>query len=849
MRLWANIPIKRKLALMILLTSTFTLLLACAAFVTQQWMSFRASTVRELEAVADVVGANSAAPLVFQDAGSARQTLAALRAEPHVLAARIYDNRGAVFADYLRNEAAASGLLPAPRAPGHYFEDRHVVLFRRIFLEKEPIGAIGIRSDMRIVLAPLYASLFRTLLVALLCLLLSIFASFVLARRMVEPIRSLQAGAARIGAGALDHRIDVRTGDELESLATEFNQMAGRLQDSYSNLEQKVTDRTRELSDALERQTATADVLQIISSSPADLEPIFETILSNAARLCEAQFTALFLREADGFRAARCHGAAPALADYLRRGPLRPDPPSAFAFLISHRRPIHLSDLAAAQPGQASDPFSTAARELQGASVLLAVPILKEADVAGALVVARREALAFSDKQIDLLATFAHQAAIAVENSRLFQELQVRTRDLAQSVEELKALGEVGRAVGSTLDLGAVLTTIVSHAVRLCGADAGAIYEYDEPSRSFHLRATDELDPRLVERLRAVPIRLGEGAVGRAAALHVPVQMPDIFQDQESGASSLQAALRQAGYRSRLAVPFLLDQRIMGGLVVLRRAPGLFPTPVTNLLQTFATQSVLAIQNARLFREIEEKGRQLEAASRHKSQFLANMSHELRTPLNAILGYTELIVDNIYGQLPDRIREILERVQKNGRHLLGLINDVLDLSKIEAGQLTLSLADYSIQDVVYSVLSAAESLAAAKDLRLNVSLPPDLPPGKGDERRITQVLLNLVGNAIKFTEAGEIRVDVKAAGGAYSVLVHDTGPGISASEQEKIFEEFHQADTSSTRKKGGTGLGLSIARRIIEMHGGRIAVDSVVGQGSTFWFTLPIRVERQVEAW
>jgi len=281
----------------------------------------------------------------------------------------------------------------------------------------------------------------------------------------------------------------------------------------------------------------------------------------------------------------------------------------------------------------------------------------------------------------------------------------------------------------------------------------------------------------------------------------------------------------------------------VGGLVVWRQEPGAFSGDVVNLLQTFATQSVLAIENARLFREIEEKGRQLESASKHKSQFLANMSHELRTPLNAILGYTELILDNIYGEVGEKVRDILVRLEKSGRHLLALINDVLDLSKIEAGQLTLALSEYSMSDVVQTVATAVEALAAEKHLALQVTVAPGLPLGRGDERRLSQVLLNLVGNAIKFTEAGEVRVEVRAADGAFRVAVADTGPGIAPEDQEKIFQEFQQVDSSSTRKKGGTGLGLSIAKRIVELHGGRIGVESSPGQGSTFWFTLPVRVE------
>src|SRR6202008_171621 len=241
---------------------------------------------------------------------------------------------------------------------------------------------------------------------------------------------------------------------------------------------------------------------------------------------------------------------------------------------------------------------------------------------------------------------------------------------------------------------------------------------------------------------------------------------------------------------------------IVGGLGVWRREAGAFSDAAINLLQTFAAQSVAAIQNARLFREIEEKGHQLSVASQHKSQFLANMSHELRTPLNAILGYTELVIDQTYGDVPDKMRGVLERVQSNGRHLLGLINDVLDLSKIEAGQLTLTLASYSLADVVHSVVGAVESLATEKRLALKLDVPANLPAGRGDERRITQVLLNLVGNAIKFTDKGEVAIAASAMNGSFKNAVRDPGPGISPADQVKIFEEFQQADNSTTKSKG-----------------------------------------------
>jgi signal transduction histidine kinase len=265
-----------------------------------------------------------------------------------------------------------------------------------------------------------------------------------------------------------------------------------------------------------------------------------------------------------------------------------------------------------------------------------------------------------------------------------------------------------------------------------------------------------------------------------------------------------------------------------------------------ELAETFADQAVIAIENVRLFHEIQEKSHQLAEASQHKSQFLANMSHELRTPLNAILGYTELILDSVYGEMPEKARSVLDRVQRNGRHLLGLINDVLDLSKIEAGQLTLSLSDYSLKNVIQTVFSAVEPLANQKQIALKIEVTPQLPQGRGDEQRLTQVLLNLVGNAIKFTDRGEVSIKGTSANGSFTVAVRDTGPGISAVDQAKLFQEFQQADNSITRKKGGTGLGLAISKRIIEMLGGRIWVESSPGNGSTFAFTLPVTVEGQV---
>jgi signal transduction histidine kinase len=425
---------------------------------------------------------------------------------------------------------------------------------------------------------------------------------------------------------------------------------------------------------------------------------------------------------------------------------------------------------------------------------------------------------------------------------RLESEVRQRTAELAQSIQELRALGDVSQAVNSTIDLETVLSTIVAKAVQLSGTQAGTIFVFDEASQEFRMRANYGMADELIAAIKERHIRIGDTVMGRAVQQRRPVQIYDVQHDPSSPV--LDVILR-AGFRGHLTIPLLGADRTVGALVVRRKEPGEFPQSTVDLLQTFAAQSVLAIQNARLFHEIEDKSRQLEEASKHKSQFLANMSHELRTPLNAILGYTELILDSVYGEMPEKARAVLGRVQRNGRHLLGLINDVLDLSKIEAGQLTLSLSDYSLKNVIHSVYSAVEPLASEKQIDLKIDVAPELPQGRGDERRLTQVLLNLVGNAIKFTDMGEVSIKGTSANGSFNVAVRDTGPGISAIDQAKLFQEFQQADNSITRKKGGTGLGLAISRQIIEMHGGRIWVESRPGHGSTFAFTLPVTVEAQ----
>jgi len=480
---------------------------------------------------------------------------------------------------------------------------------------------------------------------------------------------------------------------------------------------------------------------------------------------------------------------------------------------------------------------------LQSYRTVLSVPMLRDGAVVGVITSWRNKVDPFSEKEIELVETFADQAAIAIENVRLFTELEARTRQLTRSVGELKALGEVGQAVSSTLDLETVLSTIVTRATQLAGMDAGAIYEYDEQREEFFLHAADKFSDELVEAVRATPIRKGEGALGRLAVTREPVQISDIA-DAGVYQSHIRDILLQQGYRSLLAVPLLREDRLLGGLSVICKRAGEFAPEVVALLQTFASQSALAIQNARLFHELEEKGKQLETASRHKSEFLANMSHELRTPLNAIIGFSEVLSEKLFGEINAKQEEYVADILESGRHLLDLINDILDLSKIEAGRMELELADFQLSKAVENALTLVRERASRHGIKLDQALDGQIGTVRADERKVKQVLLNLLSNALKFTpEGGHVEVRVAARDGMAEIAVTDTGVGIAPEDQETVFEEFRQVG-SSAKKREGTGLGLAISRKFIELHGGRIWVESQLGKGSTFAFTLPLKSNR-----
>jgi GAF domain-containing protein len=595
-----------------------------------------------------------------------------------------------------------------------------------------------------------------------------------------------------------------------------------------------------ELRQSLQQQTATAEVLKTISRSTFDLKTVLNTLVESAAKLCDAD-TAIITRQVKGvFYRAEFYGFSREFMDYVKDIPIEADRSSVSGRALLEGKAVQIPDVKA-------DPEYTLveAQRLGAFRTALGVPMLREGVAIGVLSLTRSEVRPFTDKQIELVTTFADQAVIAIENARLLSELRQRTDDLTESLAQQTATADVLKVISrSAFDLRAVLQTLVESAARFCAADKATIVR--EKDDRFYTAEAFGYSREFLEYMRAIPIKAERGsASGRALLEGRLIHIPDVKADPEY---TFVEAPRLGDFRTALCVPMLREGDPIGVLTLTRSEVQPFTDKQIELVTTFADQAAIAIENVRLFEEIQDKSRQLEEASQHKSQFLANMSHELRTPLNAILGYTELMTDGAYGEPSEKMLGILKRLEANGKHLLGLINDVLDLSKIEAGQLVLELSEYSIQDIAQTVRSTLEPLAADKKLGFKVEVAPQLPSGRGDGRRLTQVLINLVGNAIKFTDAGEVAIKAEANNGSFHVLVSDTGPGISTVDQAKLFQEFQQADNAITRKKGGTGLGLAISKRIIEMHGGKIWVESQPGQGSTFSFTLPVVVERQVEA-
>jgi signal transduction histidine kinase len=588
----------------------------------------------------------------------------------------------------------------------------------------------------------------------------------------------------------------------------------------------RVTRLESALAETIEQQTATSQVLELMGRSDLALQPVFETVVRHAVRLCGADAGFVHQLDDDRYRLAFMVGGSPAYQDFVKRHPIEVDPGSLVGRVGLGRHVVQIPDVLA-------DPDYRwhTGRELGGFRTILGVPMLAGDRVAGVLTLWRIEVDPFGDRTIDLLTTFAAQAAIAIRNVQLFQEL-------TRSVDELRALGEISQAVSSSLDLDEVLTTIVTRAVQLSRTEGGSIFEFDQETRLFHVRTCFGTEPELVTALRETRIHLDETFVGRAAASGEPRSAPDL--SREASDPHIER-LARAGWRSMLVVPLRWEQEIIGALLVRRRVTGAFSARTAEVLETLASQSAVAIHNARVFRQLEDKSRQLEIASRHKSEFLASMSHELRTPLNAVIGFSDVLLERMFGDLNERQDEYVRDIRDSGRHLLELINEILDLSKVEAGRMELDPAQLALLPVLEHGLAMVRERAERSGVSLELTSDHAVDSVWADELKLKQVVLNLLTNAVKFTKAGgAVIVNARRNGDVTEVTVRDTGVGIADDDRERIFEAFQRGGRGVRASTEGTGLGLTLSKRIVELHGGRLWMESTVGEGSLFGFSIPL---------
>jgi len=618
-----------------------------------------------------------------------------------------------------------------------------------------------------------------------------------------------------------------------EECGTPLQRPSGSVQPALS-----YADVQRSLTEALDQQTATSEILRVIASSPTDVQPIFDAIVESALRLCDGLYSSVFRVEGDMLHPVAHNRLSPeSLRMFERSWPIPVQSPgSLICRAIRDRAVVHVSDI----EGDATVPESVRERSrVIGQRSLLAVPMLHDGIPIGAIRVSRRESRPFSATQIELLKTFADQAVIAIENVRLFKELQERNRDLTEALEQQTATAEILRVISqSHTDVQPVFAAVATSAARLCDAFDAAIHRIDGDV----LRLAAHEGPIAPDAV--LPLTQGTLA-GRVVRERRAMQVADMQAEADVYPVSSEFA-RNRGFRTLLAVPLLRRAETLGTITIRRTEVRPFTDRQAELLKTFADQAVIAIENVRLFTELQtrnleiaDKSRQLEVASQHKSEFLANMSHELRTPLNAIIGFSEVLSERMFGDLNEKQEEYLRDIHASGTHLLSLINDILDLSKIEAGRMELELTDFDLPTALDSALTLVRERAGRRGITLEATVDERLGEVRADERKIRQVVLNLLSNAIKFTpEGGRIEVRAVPEDGFVEVSVRDTGVGIATADQEAVFEEFRQVGTS-VAKQEGTGLGLTLCRKFVELHGGRIWVDSQVGVGSTFTFTIP----------
>ena len=586
----------------------------------------------------------------------------------------------------------------------------------------------------------------------------------------------------------------------------------------------------QELRDARHQSAASREILAALGRAADNPGEVLDTVLEYAARLCGAQAVQLFLLDGDVFRVERVSGETPeAYRTYLQDHPIARSRSSTVGRAAEDMRTNQIADvLSDAEYGRQD------LQKLTGFRTLLSTPMILQDEVVGVLSMWRTDVKPFDDRERELLEEFAAQGAIALR-------LESRGAELGSKVAQLEALRDVGEAVGSSLDRDEVLDRIVSNAVRLTGTDGGSIMEYDESDDSFQVRAAFGSSPELVEQLRAVTIRRDSTLVGRAALANRPMEVPDLAQAELD--PHLEILFRD-GWRSVLAVPMLRGDKMVGVLVLRRRSTGTFPPDMTELVQTFASQSALAIVNAHLFGELQTKTKELEIASQHKSEFLASMSHELRTPLNAVIGFSEVLLDRMFGEINERQDEYLHDILNSGRHLLELLNEILDLSKVEAGQMVLEPSTFGVGSALDYTLKMVRERATQHAITITVDVADGIDTVVADELRFKQVVLNLLSNAVKFTpDGGSVSVRAFPDGIDLVVTVTDTGIGVPPEDQERIFESFQQGRRGAPKEEG-TGLGLTLSRRIVGLFGGRMWLESTPGVGSTFGFSIADVLER-----
>ncbi len=866
-----------------------------------------------------------------------------------------------------------------------------------------PLGwKVFVEQPVSEVYSALDATVLRTVALIVAGLLFSALAALYLARSMVRPISTLQEGAQRIGAGDLEQQIEIRTGDELEALAGQFNRMTEQLRESYAGLERKVDERTAELQQTLDQQTATSEILKVISSSTTDTQPVFDAIVQSGLKLFPDAAVAVTLPQGDQVFLAAVADADPVHAEQWRKRfpfPLTREYMQALAIL--ERRVVDMPDAAAntddsLKPGIANFLAS-------GYRAITAMPMLRGDAAIGTVSVVRLNPGPLSDKQVALLRTFADQAVIAIENVRLFNETK-------ESLEQQTATSEILRVISdSPGEVKPILDAVAERATRLCDSTSTAIYVLEEAT----LRRTAFHGPAELEGVETLPYNPGT-LTGRTIAEGKPIHIQDlermqaefpmtwelaqrfgrhqtmlavplmregrpfgtmflrrtevrpftdkqialskIFADQAaigienvrlfnetkealeqqkasaeilgtisssiadtqpvfdkilsscerlfagrqvginlvdadgkirigayygpgreelerlapfppgdgsgSGAAIAHGRLvhypdaqggkdvpettrrgcRAIGVKAAIFAPMLWEGRGIGVIFVGRDFAGSFSEKEIALLKTFADQAVIAIQNARLFREIQEKSAQLEVANKHKSEFLANMSHELRTPLNAIIGFSEVLSEKMFGEVNAKQADYLKDIHESGKHLLSLINDILDLSKIEAGRMDLEISSFDLPSALSNAMTLVRERAQRHGIELSLKVDKRLGSFQADERKFKQIVLNLLSNAVKFTpDGGKIDVSAKKFDGKIEIAVKDTGIGIAPEDQGAVFEEFKQVGRDYTKKAEGTGLGLALTKRFVELHGGEVRLQSAPGKGSVFTISLPVR--------